>query len=288
METTDLHRETPPDAGASEAVPTEGGTPAGASALRPSTRVYGYDGSFDGLLSLVFEAYRRRERPARVVADGAPFAGTLFGDVLVVPTDTAHAARVRDGLARRVTSAGVDALYHAFLSEADGIEDALVALVEAIFARGGTVVDDLRFGPSLAAARMAARVRTEVHRMHAFVRFERRAGDLYVARICPDHHVLPLLAPHFEGRYGAQRWAILDDRRGLALVHEPGQPLVVALADAFDALPREADEATFQRMWRRYIVSVTIPERRNLRLQRRHLPRRYWPYLTEWTPDPAE
>lgn len=108
-------------------------------------------------------------------------------------------------------------------------------------------------------------------------------GELWLARVAPDFHVLPLLAEHFVGRYGSQPWAIADVRRGLALVHTPGQPLAVTFADALLDLPRATDEASFQRMWRRYVTSVNIHERRNPRLQRRHLPRRYWPYLTEWT-----
>ena len=44
------------------------------------------------------------------------------------------------------------------------------------------------------------------------------------------------------------------------------------------------DEAAYQRMWRAYFQAVTIPERRNLALHLRHVPKRYWPYLTEKQP----
>ncbi len=37
----------------------------------------------------------------------------------------------------------------------------------------------------------------------------------------------------------------------------------------------------FQRMWQVYFHAVTIPERANPRLPLRHVPRRYWPTLTE-------
>jgi len=44
------------------------------------------------------------------------------------------------------------------------------------------------------------------------------------------------------------------------------------------------DEAAYQTMWRAYFQAVTIPERRNLKLHLRHVPKRYWPYLTEKQP----
>ena len=42
-----------------------------------------------------------------------------------------------------------------------------------------------------------------------------------------------------------------------------------------------------QAMWRAYFQAVTIPERRNLALHLRHVPKRYWPYLTEKQAGPA-
>ena len=54
--------------------------------------VYYYDGSFDGLLSCIFDSYAYRERPVAIYReeDGIP---TLFAS-RTVTTDTAHARRV--------------------------------------------------------------------------------------------------------------------------------------------------------------------------------------------------
>ena len=40
-------------------------------------------------------------------------------------------------------------------------------------------------------------------------------------------------------------------------------------------------------MWRAYFRAVDIPERKNLRLHLRHVPKRYWPYLTEKRAEPS-
>ena len=101
-------------------------------------------------------------------------------------------------------------------------------------------------------------------------------------------HVLPVIHGHFETRYPTLDWRIVDDRRGLALVHTPadrrpaGAPASRIVPTVTLGLSPEApDEAAYQRMWRAYFQAVTIPERRNLKLHLRHVPRRYWPYLTE-------
>ncbi len=41
------------------------------------------------------------------------------------------------------------------------------------------------------------------------------------------------------------------------------------------------DDPAYERLWRHYLKHLTIPERRNLLLQRSHMPKKYWKYLTE-------
>jgi hypothetical protein len=42
-----------------------------------------------------------------------------------------------------------------------------------------------------------------------------------------------------------------------------------------------ADEEMFQELWKGYFKAMTIKERINPRLQRQHMPKRFWKYLTE-------
>ena len=129
--------------------------------------------------------------------------------------------------------------------------------------------------------------------MEAFVRFERHedaAGvEHFVAYVRPEHHVLPLLGEHFADRYPVMRWAVVDVHRRLALVHDTpaveraadAPPTRIVPAHALAAMDETPDEAAFQAMWQTYFRAVDIQERKNLALHQRHVPRRYWPYLTE-------
>jgi probable DNA metabolism protein len=138
----------------------------------------------------------------------------------------------------------------------------------------------------------------EVHRMHAFVRFEQAEaapldrGGLpvadpdapYVAFVEPVCDVLPLAGDHFRRRFPAMRWAILDTRRRYGIVWDRER---LSVQDAFsDELWRQAARprvSQSEQLWRAYFRSVDIPERRNPDLQRRHMPKRYWRYLPETT-----
>lgn len=41
------------------------------------------------------------------------------------------------------------------------------------------------------------------------------------------------------------------------------------------------DEKLFQDLWKNYFGALTIRERINPKLQRQHMPRRFWKFLTE-------
>ena len=245
------------------------------------------DGTFGGLLGAYAEAYRRGALPAEVRLAGRPAPGSLFGEAVRVEADAALAGRVERGL-ERARPGLVGRLHRAFLSERDGMETAVLRLVDAVRARGADAADDWTFGPAREVARWSGRVGREAHRMEAFVRFERHEGERYVARARPEYHVLPIIGAHFEARYPTLAWRIVDVRRGLALVHTPAPErapdapaLCIAPSSALDLSGEAPDEAHYQTMWRAYFRAVTIPERRNLRLHLRHVPKRYWPYLTE-------
>ena len=248
---------------------------------------YHYDGTFDGFLGVVFEATRRRETPASISRSGQSLA---LGPVVEIATDPEIAERVRRGLDRRAPEAS-KRLYAAFLSEEPGVEHVLFRLVLDLIERGAPALSDWRSEPARETHRMAARTWREVHRMHAFVRFERRgegAAEHYVATVRPGPHALPLLTDHFAARFPTLRWAIVDAARRLALVHTPAPerdadapPTRIVPSAETDALAHAPDEAHVQRMWQAYFRAVDIPERKNLALQQRHIPKRYRADMTE-------
>jgi probable DNA metabolism protein len=95
--------------------------------------------------------------------------------------------------------------------------------------------------------------------------------------------VLPGLADHFTLRFGEAPWAIIDERRGLALVRRVGE--------AARIIPREeapqsaavpgTHKDPWEDLWRNYHRVVANESRVNPRLQQQFMPQRYWKYLPE-------
>jgi probable DNA metabolism protein len=99
---------------------------------RSPTATYLYDGNFEGLLTVVFEAYARKAWPQQITAEDQAQPG-LFGTTIYIPTDAAKADRVWSGLLRKVSEAARTNLYRCFLSELPGMEMTLFAYLRLAF-----------------------------------------------------------------------------------------------------------------------------------------------------------
>jgi probable DNA metabolism protein len=145
-----------------------------------------------------------------------------------------------------------------------------------------------RGDPDVRAVLSAAwKVWKELDRFRGLLRFSPSSSGVYLARCTPDHFVLPGLAGHFTRRFGETPWAILDERRSLALVRPAGEE---ARLVAPEALPRSitvpghngpGEKETWEDLWRNYHRVINNESRSNPRLQRQLMPGRYWKYLPE-------
>lgn len=257
---------------------------------RAPTATYLYDGTFEGLLTVVFEAYARKIWPQQIMAEDQAQPG-LFGTTAYIPTDTAKADRVWSGLLRKVSETARTHAYRCFLSELPGVEMTLFAFVRLAFGGQEGVEHNYAADCVRQVDRISKQVHREKHRMEAFVRFQKTADGLFVATINPDHNVLPLISDHFRKRYADQRWLIYDTRRRYGMYYDLQEVIQVSFEAGsrigtgnLPAQVLDEQERVYQSLWQAYYDHVNIPSRKNLKLQLRQLPRRYWKYLPEMRP----
>lgn len=254
-----------------------------------------YDGSYEGWLTAVFDIYEYKLDDV-VFAKGEQITASLFGTTHKVLTNDRKAKRVLKGLQQRLSPEGQRRIFLTFLSEIDKAEDKMLRFVRYIFSSAINIEQDLA-NPVVSEIREAARlVEKEAHRMEAFVRFQLTKDDmyepLYYAVVEPDCDVLSLISNHFKNRYADQRWLIYDLRRKYGIYYnlEVVNTVEIQFNDNLTSSqisPEICDEREefFQNLWRHYFSAVNIEARKNLRLQMKHMPKRYWKYLTEKKPN---
>lgn len=247
---------------------------------------YVYDGTWAGLLSVVFTVFRQRCHALSIVRDRAAITD-LFSPVHVVTTDPEHAQRVFKRLHQRIGTQRMRHLWVTSLAERADVDMLLVEYLMLCTTGEAGVWTDPRRPAVLAMEQWRKRVQHEKHRMEAFVRFQANTNGIWTATIAPAYNVLPLIAPHFRKRYADMHWVIADQQRHYGLFFDGKAVHVVDfLHGADDALPAVAvaagaDEAAYRMLWRTYFEHVDIPERRNLKLQMRHMPKRHWKLMLE-------
>ncbi|MDO6438625.1 TIGR03915 family putative DNA repair protein [Cyclobacterium sp. 1_MG-2023] len=246
-----------------------------------------YDGSFDGFLTCVFQVYDLKLKRVLIQKDSESQA-SLFGKQNVVVADPVKADRVWKGLGKKTSNAGRLRIYYGFLSEKQGVENLLLRYIQYVFESRLPVDSDFSNPDVLELSKVAKSVGREKHRMEAFVRFRLTKDGLYFATIEPDFDVLPLISKHFKSRYADQKWVIYDLKRNYGLYYDLDKVEIInlTLPEGFDASKTSPDyfaveEIEFQTLWKDYFDSTNISSRKNLQLHIRHVPKRYWKYLSE-------
>ncbi|MDQ7950105.1 MAG: TIGR03915 family putative DNA repair protein, partial [Pedobacter sp.] len=236
-------------------------------------------------LSAVFEWFERKPGSIHLMPEKI-FQPDAFATVFQVPNDREKAGRIWNGLQKRLDKKWLRRLYCTYLSEKPQAFAAIFHFCCAIFQQEVGYENNYGDEYVLALSQIAVKVEREKHRMEAFIRFQQLEDGLFYCGIDPDFNVLPLILNHFKNRYADQKWLIYDLSRNYGLyydlnkVEEVSMELHPALLKS-SAVPVEEKEQLYAQLWKDYFRSTNIVARKNTKLHVKHVPKRYWRYLTE-------
>lgn len=243
---------------------------------------YCHDGSLEGLLSAVFEAYARREDPQDIAPEGA-LQMRLGQSVRFIETDQSRAERVRKGIVRACGKAGFAKVAQASLADSPQAGTTVYRFVRRAMAQAASGKNALAetahpaVEPLLGLARAVA---NERHRLLQFLRFEHLENDLWFARCNPRASVVPLVMDWFSGRFNTQPFVIFDETHRLAGVYG-GREWHLAKTEDVSPPALAQEERLMQLAWKRFYDTVAIEARYNPELRRQFMPKRFWKHLTE-------
>ncbi len=240
---------------------------------------YIYDGSFEGILTAVFEAFTRKQVPDAILSKHG-FQQDITSSYIYIETDTMKSDRVYNSIRCNISEDALKNCYQAFLSE-DPQAGILIYRYLKLGWRMGSRVD-LHLSDNTVFEMMSInrRLESEVHRLMGFVRFRQVVGGIFYSPVSPDYNVVELLAPHFAERLSDQPWIIHDTKREIAAFYN-GKTWIVSEFSTEDIPVSTEDEKLYSGLWKQFFNALSIPGRENPKLQRRLLPRRYWDHLTE-------
>ncbi len=247
-----------------------------------------YDGTFAGFMTTIFECYAQKLEPTNICKEDS-FQESLFSEHIQIVTDLEKSQRVWNGLQQKLHPRNRELPVLTFLSEEDGIEMRLYRFIKRVFNSRQRIDTDYADPDVLTLKKIERVVMRESMRILQFVRFQQTIDDIYFAPIEPQFDVLPYTLKHFKNRFADQKWLIYDVKRDYGFFYDLDQVTEMTLNEKnfsihdgklADNITQE-DEATYQSLWKSYFKHINIEERKNLKLQRQHMPHRYWKFLTE-------
>lgn len=235
------------------------------------------DGSYDGLLSALFEAHRRRPMPDAVLME-KPEQTSLFEEAEFIPTQPGRAQRLQRAIDCQL---GPSSATHVQMLHTSFLPDAGTMLLHYLnFGwQVGRHLDEYMTHPAvLPVHRISRRVALEIHRLSGLVRFSPTEQGVLYAALEPDYRVVPPLALHFQDRLTNQNWILHDLRHHQAAFYKPGELRIVYLPSHIR--PRLSDDP-YEKLWQTFYDAIAIQHRLNPKLRRSHMPARYHQHLPE-------
>ena len=196
-----------------------------------------YDGTFNGFLSGVYQAFEQRMEVVDIQQEGK-LQSEFFAQTRNVVTVVEQAKQVWFTL-REKNYESLKNLYFAFLSEVPGIELQLyrqiVALIKGSKDTGVKCTNPSPFN----MADLAARVAQEKRKTETGLSLDFPKGKAPVVYLKPRYNILPLISKYFRLSYPSGPWMIFDRVRNYGLYYDGFKvtitsevPLQFQMADA--------------------------------------------------------
>ena len=250
-----------------------------------------FDGSFDGLLCVIYAYYYEKLMPSRIEFERV-FQSAIGEDAVVVTTEPNKARQVLEAVRQKISEEALEAAYGAYLCEDNNtLQGKWVSIFRYIilgFKVGNAVYryeneDCVRHVRS-----MASKTFRESHLLKGFVRFKETKNGFLFSEISPTNNVLTLLAEHFSDRLKLEHWVIFDKSRHIAAVYNAD---TFEIREVGEVLPVEMTEleAYYEKLFVTFFNTITIENRVNPKLQTQLLPKKFRKNMPEFTlPDSFE
>ncbi|MFL0166932.1 TIGR03915 family putative DNA repair protein [Candidatus Clostridium helianthi] len=244
-------------------------------------KIYLYDDTFEGLLTSIYDAfYSNGSPPTSIYGKSQTNTPLLLGNIVEISTDINKFKKVKNAIINKINFLSLKKIYFAFLSNYEDKGIIIFNYLKIAFKLGPDVHDFLNLDVIRLVDNITKKVLNECHRFEGFIRFNQIEEKLLYSSIEPDNDILELIGDHFKNRFPREYFIIHDISRQKALIYNTNFYEIIDMdMETYEKLKFHNDEYT--NLWKTYFKSTTIEERKNLKLQCRMMPKRYWKHILE-------
>ncbi len=236
--------------------------------------IYLIDGTMEGIYTALYNAYLTKNYPSYLTYGNVQLE---FGDETVeILTDNSKADRVFNKLKTILSHNEISKLYIALKSDDEAKYFIIFSYLKKTVDIGKCISDKFSDVDVFNFDRLVSKVLLEVHRFKGFIRFSKTQNGVYYAKYFPDNDINSLILPHFIARYKNMPFIIHDLNHDVVSAYFNGKSKTV-----YKKINPLSVDDEFQSLFKTYHDTVFIKERKNERLMRNFLPKRYHAYLPE-------
>lgn len=238
---------------------------------------YYYDGSFDGLLTVIFIAYKdRKNNEFRIIVKTGQL---LLGlDDINVITNFSKARRVEKAICDKLSQNFLNNIQTCFLSCDKNKDIVIVHTVYKALKQGKEILNSLD-EHAFYVNKLVKQVLNERHRYLGVLRFKEVKDGTMFSTIEPKNNVLPILLSHFINRMKREKFAIYDKKRKMIAYYDT-KKVEIFFVKILE-IEWSDEEIEYSELWKTFHKSISIKERENKKLQQSNLPKYYWKHLIE-------
>lgn len=247
--------------------------------------VFLYDGSFEGLLTIVFNCYLLKEIPSKILPE-YEYITNILDNVKAISTDYEKSNRIFHGISKNICEGALYNAYYAFLCSnhshiCENKELEIVKFLLDGFVIGPRIMTMLSSNHVFHVMQMRKNMLAEAHKLKGLVRLQEIGNNLFYASIHPENNVIENLGHFFIKRFPTQNLILHDKNREIALLYNTKEYTIIDVSDNILNPTITENEKQFQGLWKIFFKTIAIKERKNPRCQMQFMPKKYWNDLVE-------
>jgi len=236
-----------------------------------------YDGTFEGFLSAVFDAYERRTEPSDIVSSLSEMQATLDAQYHYVKTSTEKADRVMTGIDKVGISHKVIFSFLSWMPKREMVIFRYIVM-------GFKIKNDIRLMHSDDVVRkindMCGQTEREKMKWKGFLRFAVVENNVFYAEMSPKNNVLTLIMPHFSRRFNVKPFLIHDMTFNQVGIFDTKEWYLMS-SEGLSVPKLHSDEQKYRYMWKLFYDTTSMEGRTNHKQRNQMMPKRYRKHLTE-------
>ena len=246
--------------------------------------IFLYDGTFDGLLTIVFDCYISKSLPQKIVPKDE-YVQNILDKTSFIETNFEKSSRVFEGIHKSICNDALYNAYYAFLSAnrsgiCDNKEIEIVKFLLKGFVVGPKIMTMLSVSYVLNVFKLRKNMLAEAHKLKGLVRLQEIGNNVFYSSIHPENNVIENIGHFFMKRFPMQNLILHDKNRQIAFLYNTKKYEIIDVNNNITPTITE-EEKEFQTLWKTFFKTIAIKERTNKRCQMQFMPKKYWQDLVE-------